>query len=130
MKFMDMIQNHFKDLSIQGREEFFNQFFSMGTNTNASIKDKFELLYLICFLSFKMRERDPEKFKKPLNVLQHLYGRTFSDQIGEDSYLIALSILCDDLLFGVNEIEKPEGFTNVSEIFARIKDLVNHWLPF
>ena len=130
MKFMDTIKNPFKDLSIQRKEDVFMQLFSLGTNTNASIDDKFELLYLICFLSFKMRERDPEKFKSPLNVLQHLYGRSFSDQTGEDSYLTNLAIVCKELLFGVNEIKKPEGFTNVSEICARIKDLVNQWMPF
>ena len=125
-----MTQNLFKDLSIQNKEDIFTQLFSMGTNTNSSINDKFELLYLICFLSFKMKERDPERFKKPLNVLQHLYGRTFSDQTGEDSYLISLAILSNELLFGVTDIKKPEGFTNVSEICARIKDLVNQWMPF
>ena len=77
-----------------------------------------------------MKEKDREKFKSPLNVLQHLYGRTFTDNNGEDSYLISLSIICDDLLFGVVDVEKPEGFTNVGEICARIKDLVNEWMPF
>lgn len=130
MKYMATTQNLFKDLSIQGKADIFAQLFSLGTNTNNSISDKFELLSLICFLSFKMRERDPEKFKKTLNVLQHLYGRSFADQTGEDSYLITLSIMCDELLYGVTEIEKPEGFTNISEICARIKDLVNQWMPF
>lgn len=130
MKFMATTQNPFKDLSIQGKEDVFMQLFSMGTNTNSSIDDKFELLYLICFLSFKMKERDPEKFKKPLNVLQHLYGRTFSDQTGEDSYLISLAILSNELLYGVTDIKKPEGFTNIGEICARIKDLVSQWMPF
>ena len=130
MKFMATTQNPFKDLSIQGKEDVFMQLFSMGTNTNNSIKDKFDLLYLICFLSFKMKERDPEKFKKPLNVLQHLYGRTFSDQTGEDSYLISLSIICNELLYGVTEIKKPEGFTNMGEICDRIKDLISQWMPF
>lgn len=125
-----MTQNPFKDLSIQGKEDVFVQLFSMGTNTNASIDDKFELLYLICFLSSKMKERDPEKFKKPLNVLQHLYGRTFSDQTGEDSYLVNLAILSNELLYGVNEIKKPAGFTNMGEICDRIKDLVSQWMPF
>ena len=124
------MQNPFKDLSIQGKEDVFMQLFSMGTNTNSSIDDKFELLYLICFLSSKMKERDPEKFKKPLNVLQHLYGRTFSDQTGEDSYLISLAILSNELLYGVTDIKKPEGFTNMGEICARIKDLVSQWMPF
>ena len=130
MKFMATMQNPFKDLSIQGKEDVFMQLFSMGTNTNSSIDDKFELLYLICFLSSKMKERDPEKFKKPLNVLQHLYGRTFSDQTGEDSYLISLAILSNELLYGVTDIKKPEGFTNMGEICARIKDLVSQWMPF
>ena len=130
MKFMATTQNPFKDLSIQGKEDVFMQLFSMGTNTNSSIDDKFELLYLICFLSSKMKERDPEKFKKPLNVLQHLYGRTFSDQTGEDSYLISLAILSNELLYGVTDIKKPEGFTNMGEICARIKDLVSQWMPF
>lgn len=130
MKFMATTQNPFKDLSIQGKEDVFMQLFSMGTNTNSSIDDKFELLYLICFLSFKMKERDPEKFKKPLNVLQHLYGRTFSDQTGEDSYLISLAILSNELLYGVTDIKKPEGFTNMGEICARIKDLISQWMPF
>ena len=127
---MATTQNPFKDLSIQGKEDVFMQLFSMGTNTNSSIDDKFELLYLICFLSSKMKERDPEKFKKPLNVLQHLYGRTFSDQTGEDSYLISLAILSNELLYGVTDIKKPEGFTNMGEICARIKDLVSQWMPF
>lgn len=127
---MATTQNPFKDLSIQGKEDVFMQLFSLGTNTNASIDDKFELLYLICFLSYKMKERDPKKFKNPLNVLQHLYGRSFSDQTGEDSYLITLSVICKELLFGVNEMKKPEGFTNVGEICARIKDLVSQWMPF
>ena len=54
---MATTQNPFKDLSIQGKEDVFMQLFSLGTNTNNSIDDKFELLYLICFLSFKMKEK-------------------------------------------------------------------------
>ena len=108
------------------------QLFSLGTNTNASLDEKFELLYLICYLSSKMKAKDPERFRNPLNVLQHMYGRDFSDQTGEDSYLTNLGIICGELLFGVKEedIKKPEGFNNGNEICARIKDLVSQWMPF
>lgn len=125
-----MTQNPFSNLSIQGKRDVFVQLFSLGTNTNGSLDEKFELLYLICYLSYKMKERDPERFKKPLNVLQSLYGRDFSDQTGEDSYLISLSIICEELLFGVTDIKKPEGFSNAGEICAKIKDLVSQWMPF
>ena len=127
---MAITSNPFKELTIQGKQDVFIQLFSLGTNTNASIDEKFELLYLICFLSFKMKEKNPEKFSSPLEVLQHLYGRAFENKTGEDSYLISLGIICTDLLFGVNEIKKPEGFTNMGEICARIKDLVDQWMPF
>ena len=123
-------QNPFSNLSIQGKHDLFVQLFSLGTNTNQSIDEKFELLYLICYLSSVMKKRDPERFRKPINVLQQLYGRDFSDQTGEDSYLTNLAIICEELLFGVGDIKKPEGFNSGSEICARIKDLVNQWMPF
>lgn len=127
---MATTQNPFKDLDAEGKNTIFMQLFSLGTNLNQSIDDKFELLKLICFLSYKMKEKDPLKFKTTLSVLQHLYGRNFVEKTGEDYYLISLSIICDDLLYGIKDIKKPDGFTNMSEICARIKDLVSQWMPF
>lgn len=123
--------NFYKELSNKDKEDIYVQLFSLGTNVDMDLDKKLELLRLICYLTQQMKKRFPDKYRKPIDVLQNIYNREFtSGGIGEDSYLIALSIICDDLMYGINEISKPSGFSNAKDICIKIKELADQWMPF
>jgi len=118
-------------MTIEGLNIAYSQSYSLGTNTTASLPEKFELLSLICYLTSIMKQKDSDKFKSARDVLEHLYGRKFAlSTSGTDDYVIRLGIICDDLLYGVNPPPKPGDFKNASEIVSRIKDLISQWMPF
>lgn len=125
-----MKEKQYKEYTYNERSNIYIQLFSLGTNTNKSFDEKLELFYLISFLTFNMKQRNPDKFHNALDVLQTIYNKTFDENIGEDAHLMKLSIICDDLIYGVETIKKPEGYTNAIEICDRIKYLVSQWMPF
>jgi hypothetical protein len=109
--------------------------FGLATNTAKSYKQKMDLINSICFLQQRMSKKDPEKYKNCLALLQIIFGREFQqsgDVPGEDTLLTGLSIICDDLLYVVeDEIPAPEGCKTLKDVKDKIVDYIkNEWLPF
>lgn len=125
--------NPFKEMNYDLKKSIFLSYFSSGAMTTESFEDKIELYKLICFLTLQMKNKDPLKYKSSLDVLEKIYNREIdktSDANGLDNYLIGLSIVCDDLLYGIYSIQKPENFKNGNEIVDKIKNLIEQWMPF
>lgn len=102
--------------------------FSLGGITTSNFNDKIEIIVLLCFLYQQLHKRDPKKFTSVINVIDAIF--TESQHKPFQNYLEGLAVLCEDLLFGVKEIEKPGDFKNSQEIINRIKTIASQWMPF
>lgn len=104
---------------------------ALGTLTSKNFEEKLELLKLICFLTQALSKKDPTKYKNPIDVLCLLYKEEFEKEeyTGFKNYLVSLAIICEDLLYVVDDIKNP-GFKNSKDIIIRIKQLIEQWLPF
>lgn len=113
--------------------------YETGSNTSCSYKRKLEIIYLICFLTQKMRRKDSKKYPDCITVLGAIFNIDLNNE--EDiksrcdnsgNYIKAYGLICDELLWGTNdELEKPEGITNANEIKdIIIKYFADEWTPF
>lgn len=110
-------------------------YFSTASNNAQSCEQKMEIIRLICFLTQKMCEKDPEKYGSALKVLSVIFGRDVqvADSIcGNDATIRAFGLICDDLLWGTCvPIARPEGYKNASEIKDKIVSYFNEEIaPF
>lgn len=119
------------NMSRDTKNYLYSCYFSSKTNLNMSLEDKLELYFLICFLTFNLNKRFPDKFKNSQDVLlNYIYdGNSIGDQ-GMIEYIEGLGIVCDDLLWGVEPKTTPSQYKNSSEVKDRIKELISQWLPF
>lgn len=114
------------------RKELYNLFFSSNSNTTCSYQDKLKLYTLICCLTQALNKKTPEKYESTLQVLSAIYNRNFENEAESSfrDYIFAISIVCDDLLYGTkDEIPRPNNETGV-ELVEKIKQLISQWLPF
>lgn len=114
-------------------------YFATGTNCAQSYKQKMDIINLICFLTQKMSQKDPEKYSSCLKVLSAIFGTNIEDSTLDKTLISAsaehirsFGLICDDLMWGTSdEIAKPEGFTNAKEIKDKIISYFkDEWLPF
>ncbi len=126
--------NPYKLDTVEQRNIVYSQYFSLNTNTAASYTEKLKLINCICFLQQRMNKKDPKKYDSCLSLLKIIFNKkdltTIED--GEDNFIVSLAILCDDLLWGINdEVPKPEGFNTTKEIKEFIvKYVIDEWMPF
>lgn len=123
-------QLNLNSISYEDKVEIFTKLFSSCSNLSGSFEKKIELINCLCFLSFKMKEKDPMTYSNTLLVLEKLYPAEFNEKNSPfKSYLTGLSIVCDDLLYNVKTINNP-GFKNAQDIVIKVKELINEWMPF
>lgn len=121
------------NMTLETKRGLYLQFFSSGSNSEQSFGIKIEVITLLCFLTQELNKRHPEEFKTAFDVLSKYVFKdqnAFASECGWVSYMEGLSIICDDLLFGVSELEKPENYSSASEVKNRIKEIIAEWLPF
>ena len=85
------------------------------------------LISLICLVTKKLREKDGNLTVKV--VIEKILQRPLIITESFDSFLIGLSIICEDFLYQTTEIDNF-GFTDSKQIIAKIKELLNEWFPF
>lgn len=115
-------------------------YISTGTNNSGSYMQKMEIINLICFLTQKMSQANPEKYKTSVDVLNNIFKIDIEHPdtiVSQDTTLNidnirSFALICDDLLWGtVDEIPKPEGITNTKEIVKKIYSYFkDEWAPF
>jgi len=97
--------------------------FHSGSNTALSFDQKIEIIKLLSFLSKKMHDKDPIRFSNTLKILEIIFHKDFSNPdnlLGDDKIIYTFGFFCDNLLWGTDNIEKPEGYSNLSEIKDKI----------
>jgi len=125
---MDTTKISQNNISYEEKRNLYSLYFSSDANTTCSYKDKIELYTLICYLSQILVKIDPIKYPNTLTILNKIF-ESYQDKPNSD-YIEALSIVCDDLKYGVGDIDKPGDYKNVNEIVTRIQQLVEQWMPF
>lgn len=124
---IDKITTAIKDSTYEEKATIFSRTFSSGAFSSAKLENKLALYSLICLVTKKLRVKDGDLTVK--EVIEKILNRPIIGIDGFDQYLIGISIVCEDLLYGVNEIDNF-GFTDSKQIINKIKELLNEWLPF
>lgn len=110
--------------------------FSSHTNTAASYSQKMEVINLLCFMTQLLKKKDSKLYPNTIVVLEKIFGVDLTNNTSSSPGLIdalrAFGILCDDLLWGTEDvIPKPEGYSNLQEIKNKIITYFNdEWMPF
>lgn len=126
LSIIDPTVETFKSLEYREKFNVYQRVFSLGKFQSDNFNDKLILISLIALTTNKMREKDPSI--TPLKILMQI-----TNQVHDDSafyqFLEALSLLVDDLMYGVNKFDSC-GLTTSQEIINKIKEILNQWLPF
>lgn len=126
LSIIDPTVETFKSLEYREKFNVYQRVFSLGKFQSDNFNDKLILISLIALTTNKMREKDPSI--TPLKILMQI-----TNQVQDDSafyqFLEALSLLVDDLMYGVNKFDSC-GLTTSQEIINKIKEILNQWLPF
>ena len=118
------------NMSLDTKKFLYDSYFSSKTNTSQSFNHKIELLTLLGYLTQQLKKRVPDTFRNSYDVLKkYVLVGNILEQADED-YISGLSIVCDDLLYGVQDIDPPTQYSNSAEIKNRLKELISGWLPF
>jgi hypothetical protein len=124
---LDKFQSEFKNLSYEEKVGFYVRNFSTGAFSSGKLSNKLALISLICLVTKKLREKDGNLTVKV--VIEKILQRPLIITESFDSFLIGLSIICEDFLYETKEIDNL-GFTDSKQIIAKIKELLNEWFPF
>lgn len=115
------------DARYDDKRSLYSSFFSSGTQTSGKMNNKLILISLICLVSQKMSVDN--KTVTPKDVIEKVVGHVLNCNDSYDHYLIGLSIVCDDMMVGVTEIDSF-GLKTSAEIITKIKNILAEWLPF
>lgn len=121
------IKKIIEDSCYDDKRSIYSAFFSSGAQTSGKLSNKLALINLICLVSQKMSVEG--KTVTPKDVIERITGKVLNANNTFDHYLIGLSVVCDDMMFGVTEIGSL-GLTNSNDILLKIKELLAEWLPF
>lgn len=124
---LDKFQSEFQNLSYEEKISFYIRNFSTGAFSSGKLSNKLALISLICLVTKKLREKDGSLTVKV--VIEKILQRPLIITESFDSFLIGLSIICEDFLYQTTEIDNL-GFTDSKQIIAKIKELLNEWFPF
>ena len=124
---LDKFQSEFQNLSYEEKFSFYVRNFSTGAFSSGKLSNKLALISLICLVTKKLREKDGSLTVKV--VIEKILQRPLMVTESFDSFLIGLSIICEDFLYQTTEIDNL-GFTDSKQIIAKIKELLNEWFPF
>ena len=124
---LDKFQSEFQNLSYEEKISFYVRNFSTGAFSSGKLSNKLALISLICLVTKKLREKDGNLTVKV--VIEKILQRPLIITESFDSFLIGLSIICEDFLYQTTEIDNL-GFTDSKQIIAKIKELLNEWFPF
>jgi hypothetical protein len=109
------------------QRSIYQKLFTSGIQTSGKLKNKLDLIMLLCLVSQKMSVDN--KTVTPKDVIEKIIGKVLNYNDPYDHYLIGLSIVCDDMMFGVSEVDSL-GLKTSGEIVSKIKTILAEWLPF
>ena len=118
----------FDTLPYKTKVNLYTRCFSSGNMVSGKLESKLDLIKLICFVTFKLRKENKELTVK--EVIEKITGKNLDNpREGMECYLLGLSIVCEDFLYEVKDIQ-VEGFNSSKDIIIKIKSLLDGWFPF
>ena len=102
----------------------YGYYFTLG-NLNTDIGSKFALISLICYLTSKVRKKNPKA--TCLQVINKIIEKDKAKH--DERFIQGLSIVCEDFMRNTSEFLTFELKTQ-KEIISKIKEILNTWLPF
>ena len=113
---MDIIKNPpYEEL-----QKVYNEYFSLSY-LGHDINKKFALISLTCYLKKKLSEKKSDVTH--YQILKKIIG----EQVSED-FLKGLAVICSD--FGYQCTEFPTFGLEDKQIPAKIKEILQEWVPF
>lgn len=104
-------------------QRIYKQYFSLSFLGN-DISNKFALISLTCHITEKLKAKKPDVTH--WSVLYKI-NNTGSSHVPED-FLKGLAVLCSDFGYGCTEF--PTFGIEDKKIPAKIKELLDSWIPF
>lgn len=101
-------------------QRVYNQYFSLG-HLNTDINTKFALISLICYLTWKLKEKKPD-------VTHYQVIRKLSEGMITEDQMKGLAVVCSDFSYGCTEF--PTFGINDKNIPAKVKEILSSWAPF
>lgn len=114
------------NLDYTDKKEVYQKSFSIGNINSQDMNDKLVLISLVSLSYQKMKEKDPSI--TPLKILMKITGQA-KDNSSFYQFLESLSIIVEDFSYGVKKIDSC-GLQTSQEIFNKIKEILNTWMPF
>lgn len=110
------------NLTYEEKKKLYSQHFSLG-NLTTDITNKFALVALICFITNEKNKQSPGT--TCYSIIESL---TRESKLPED-YKETLAIICEDYMFMCTTFP-TFGIKSAKEMVAKIKSILNDWLPF
>jgi hypothetical protein len=98
------------------------QLYSLG-NLNTDLSSKFALISLICYLTYKAKEKKPD-----VTHYQIIKSATKDIYLPED-FIKALAVVCEDFSYGCKEFPLF-NLKTPKDMIKTIRDIVSTYLPF
>lgn len=108
-------------MSYMQMQQCYEENFAIG-HINGNIQEKFALIGLICYLTYKAKQKSPG-----VTHWQIIKKLTEGMDLPE-RFLMGLSIMCDDFSYGCTDF--PTFGLDPKEIINKVKQIFNNYLPF
>ena len=123
-------QNPYKFETLDQLKFVHDACFSTHTNTASSYSQKMEIIHLLCFMTQLLKKKDSRVYPNTIAVLEKIFNTDLSNNTSSSPGIVdslrAFGILCDDLLWGTEDvISKPDGYSNLQEIKNKITTYFN-----
>lgn len=121
----------YKNLSYTEQCNFYTRLFGSACSVSGTLEIKLQLIHLVCLVTQRMRKTNPDM--SILSILSKITGLNIEndERVGLSEFLYNLSIICEDLLYGVSKDITVQGYNSASEIIKEIRRILNdEWLPF
>lgn len=104
-------------------QAMYDKYFSLSF-LGKNISNKFALISLTCYITEKLKEKKPDVTHWSVLYKINKSGR---NPVPED-LLKKLAVICSDFGYGCNDF--PTFDLEDKKIPAKIKELLNEWIPF
>ena len=99
----------------------YNENFSIG-HINGKIQDKFALIGLICYLTYKAKQ------KSPGITHWHIIKKISVGMDLPERFLMGLAIMCEDFSYGCTDF--PTFGVDQKDIIKTVKNILDNYRPF
>ena len=106
--------------------KIYSKFFSLGY-INADIQEKFALISLTCYVTYKLRQKNKALNTPSCYDVLCKIGKDFPENI-KNSFFKSLGAICEDFMYGCDKY--PDFGIKPKEMPITIKKLLDKWIPF